>query len=305
MNKPSSICNNHNFLVSITIPTYNRPDSLSKCLKNIVELKYTNYEVVVIDASTNEASEEICNKHFGNLRYYRVSNDKRGCVKQRQESYLQAKGDIVVFIDDDSMVYPNWLNEIVSTYNDDKIGAVGGRALRGNNIYWDGKTPIGTVRYDGFLTDGFDGDPGKIIEVDHLIGCNMSVRRDVLDMINGWDPWYDIERGETDLLIRVKKAGYKILYNPNAVVDHIAAPRQGTKRFSFIYKYRMQRNHVYMLVKNYGFFSKKTQLYLIKSIAKDFYLSLGRITKTIIKLVATIIANINGLLSGIKAGWKK
>lgn len=289
----------NNPLVSIIIPTYNRPDVLKRCLKHIEKLTYQPYEVIVVDASSNDKSRIVVTG-YAKVSYAKIDSSKRQLCRQRNIGIHKTKGEIVAFLDDDSLVYPDWLNEIISAYNfTDNVGGVGGRALRGEQIYWDGKTPIGRIKDDGFLTEGFDGDPSQIIEVDHLIGCNMSYRKDVLEEIGGFDERIGFEREETDIAIRVKKADYKILYNPKAVVNHLGALREGMKRFSLVCQYRMNRNHMYMLVKNYGIFHRVTIFYLFKSTLMDIYRCIGLIVKAIITLFLTTFAKITGTFSGI------
>jgi len=289
-------------LVSIIIPTYNRSDVFKRCLEHIEKLNYQPYEVIIVDASSNNETRRMI-AEYNKIKYIKIDSSKRQQCRQRNIGIQKAKGEIVAFLDDDSLVYPDWLDEIVSAYSfSDNVGGVGGRALRGEHIYWDGKTPIGRIKNDGFLTEGFDGDPGGIIEVDHLIGCNMSYRKDVLDKIGNIDERFGYGgRWETELAIRVKKAGYKILYNPKAVVNHLGAAREGVKRFSLIYQYRMNRNHMYMLVKNYGFFNKKTMLYILKSTFIDIYKCLGRIVKAIIVSILNITAKAIGLFSAMRS----
>ena len=292
-------------LVSIIIPTYNRPDVLKKCLNHINNLSYKAFEVVVVDASSNDKSKQLLDA-FDDVKYIKIDSSKKQQCRQRNIGTSEAVGEIILFLDDDSFIRADLINEIVKTYDENnEVGGVGGRALRGKDVVWDGKTPIGRLRNDGFLTEGFDGDPGKTIEVDHLIGCNMSYRRSVLNEVDGFDEYIGSEREETDLAIRIKKAGYKILYNPKAEVNHLGAAREGVKRFGLVYQYRMNRNHTYMLVKNFGFFSKISILYLMKSSLKELYLCVGRIGKAVIKLSVNLFAQVNGLIHGLRAKWKK
>jgi GT2 family glycosyltransferase len=165
---------------------------------------------------------------------------------------------------------------------------------------WDDISPIGVVRNDGFLTEGFDGDPGKLIEVEHLIGCNMSFRKDVLHKIGYIDEIYGQGgRWEVDLTLRAIMAGYKVLYNPKAVVDHLGSPRQEIKRFSLVYNFRMTRNHCYLLVKNFGLFNKRTIIYILKQITQVIFKAIGRALKGILSIVYTVVAVLIGSLRGL------
>src|ERR1700690_1478658 len=99
----------------------------------------------------------------------------------RNIGLLRAVGDTIAFLDDDAYAHAGWSENLLAAYTDPTIGAVGGRAL--NNVPGgtnQGLDKIGRIQPNGLLTSNFAADPGQAISVDHIIGCNMSFRREVL-----------------------------------------------------------------------------------------------------------------------------
>ncbi len=144
----------------------------------------------------------------------------------------------------------------MAAYTTLDIGAVGGRAL--NNQPGEatrGVDEIGQLKPNGALTGNFAADPGRIIEVSHVMGCNMSFRREVLAQLGGFRedyPGISGVREDTDMCLRVKRLGYRILFQPAACVDHIGAPQAKGQRFDTRYTYYIARNHLVLLIRNFG-----------------------------------------------------
>ena len=80
---------------------------------------------------------------------------------------------------------------------------------------------IGRLTADGELHGYFAADPGRTIEVDHVMGCNMSFRRDVLALLGGFRedyPGISGVREDSDMCVRVRQRGYKIMFAPQAAM---------------------------------------------------------------------------------------
>ena len=132
---------------------------------------------------------------------------------------------------------------------------MGGRQIRRQpGELTDGLDAIGQLLDDGTLTGHFAADPGRVVDVDHLLGANMAFRRSVLDQLGGIRDGYagTCIREETDLCLRVQRAGYRLLYTPDAVVEHVAAPYAKGERFDLRYAYWAQKNHLILLIRIFG-----------------------------------------------------
>ena len=301
--------------LSVIIITLKRHKELEQCLKCLSDQRPLPDQVIVVDASPDDLSRRVVEQHNHDrvLEVTYVRNDLGGLQTQsRNISLHHATGDVLAFLDDDSYVHEGWSRELVKTYADDAdIVAVGGRAL--NSIEGEaevGVDKIGKLDKNGGLHGYFAADPGKIINVDHLIGCNMSIRRDVLAKLGGFFTGYPgaALREETEIYLRIarSKSG-RIVFNPRIVVTHVGAPQAIGRRFDLRYEYYQQHNHLVMLISNFGLSSPMVRRYLVastRSFVQRFPQRLFRRERHPIVVVASVgvylAATILGLISGIR-----
>jgi GT2 family glycosyltransferase len=186
-----------------------------------------------------------------------------------------ACGDIVAYVDDDAYADPEWAGQILEAYSDEKIGGVGGQAL--NNVAGERTRvgPVGRLTPWGDVVGNFGTDIERTVNVDHLIGCNMSFRRDLLQELGGFSEFYPNGRCSTfeelDLCMRLANLGYLIVYTSKASVFHEGAPRRIGARGDINYIFGATRNLLTILVRNRGVFSP----IVARFIALSFWRSLS------------------------------
>ncbi|MGH7213845.1 MAG: glycosyltransferase family 2 protein [Tepidisphaeraceae bacterium] len=246
--------------LSVIVVTLNRPDCVRRCLTRLVAQDPLPDQVIVVDASADDLTRDVV-REFPGVLYLRNENGFGRMTRSRNIGLERAKGDIIAFLDDDAFAHDGWSANLLQTYRDGgaEVGAVGGRALN-NNPGEDkqGVDRIGKLSRSGSLTGYFAADPGRVIEVDHVMGCNMSYRREVIARLGGFRedyPGISGLREDSDMCLRVKRLGYRILFNPLAVVDHLGAPQAVGKRFDLRYAYFSHRNHMVLLARNFGLVS--------------------------------------------------
>ena len=189
------------------------------------------------------------------MRYIRNDAGPGTLATSRAIGVAETRSDIVAFIDDDAYAEPDWLENIVARYADPTVGAVGGRASNGRpGEEHEGLDEVGRLLPDGTLTGNFAADTGRDIEVDHVLGANMSVRRSALEGIGGIVDLFPgtCLREESDIMLRLGQAGWRIVYTPTALVEHVAAPYTRGRRFDVRYTYYGHRNHVVLLSHTFG-----------------------------------------------------
>lgn len=242
--------------VSVVVVTYGRPDHVRTCLTHLEALDTAPLETIVVDASPDDRTIRIVTEEFPHVRLLRNELGRGTTAESRQIGFAAASGDVIAFVDDDAFAEPDWLDELVVPYADPNVAGVGGRAL--NDIDGEetrGLGEIGRLLPDGRLTGNFAADTGSVIEVDHLLGANMSFRRSAVEAIGGIRGNYPgtCLCEESDISLRLKKAGGTLVYAPRALVHHIGAPYGiGGRRFDRRYLYYARRNHVTMLVRVFG-----------------------------------------------------
>ncbi|HEX9998391.1 MAG TPA: glycosyltransferase [Abditibacterium sp.] len=241
--------------ITLIIVTLGRPLAVERCLKQAHEQSEPIHQIIVVDGDDKEEARPVVARYPGVL-YVRNPNGFGRMTGSRNVGLLQSTGDIIAYIDDDAYCHREWAREIAAPYADPKIGAVGGRALNGvAGEESRGIDQVGRFSAKGEVLGFFGADTGKIVEVDHLIGCNMSFRRDILGELGGFHEFYPgfcSTYEEADLCFRIKKLGYRIVFNPRCVVDHEGAPRKVGKRFDAPYIFRVTRNHGTLLMRCFG-----------------------------------------------------
>ena len=256
--------------VSVVIITYKRPDFVTRCLEHLLAQTRAPLEILVVDSSSDDETERLVGERFPTVAYAVCTAGMGAMATARNLGYRMTAGEVLAFIDDDAFAEPTWLEHLLPFYDDPAVGAVGGRQIRRVPGELDeGVDAIGQLQPDGSITGNFAADPGRPVPVDHLLGANMSFRRSVLDLIGGIHEGYGgtCVREETDLCLRVAHAGFKLVYTPDAVVEHLAAPYAKGRRFDLRYVYWAQKNHLIVLIRNFGLTEPIVRRYLSTSVA--------------------------------------
>lgn len=236
-----------NIKVSVIIPTYNRSQSLERALRSIAGLDFPReqFEVVVVDNNSSDATPEVADK-FRNvgipLKY--VKETRLSFTVARHTGAEAASGKILSYIDDDVIASNGWLSGLTEVFeNDDKVGVVGGPILP----VFESEPPEWIKRYYpmSIWLSLFDRG-SEIHEEGGACGPNLSVRKDVLERVGGFpadtigveaegrpgvvEKIY-VGSGDYGLCLKVKKAGYKVMYAPRALVHHVIPPVRLTKKW--------------------------------------------------------------------------
>ncbi len=253
--------------ISIVIPTLHRTQFLKDTLEDLFvqEFEYP-YEIIIVDQS-EQADELIKNQiiPFANVRYFHII-EFRGLPEARNFGWQNAKYDYILYVDDDIKCNSNLLAEHYQLISKPEIGIVAGGITERNNINLNEITGSFN-KWSCNPISGFHKE-GQFI-VDHAKGCNFSIKKEVLQKVNGIDE--NLTKGaalyeETDLCLRVKGAGYIIFFNSDAHVIHLAAATGGC-RVEEIDKYlfSLVRNRSLIIARHLNFIHKITaHLYLMK-----------------------------------------
>ena len=113
--------------VSIVICTYNRAEFLNRTLYSLKNLNYKNFEVIVINGPSTDNTYMILEKYSDRIKI--DNNPYTNLSISRNMGIALSSGEIVAFIDDDAIPDKYWLDDIVSLYNDDKVGGVGAKCM--------------------------------------------------------------------------------------------------------------------------------------------------------------------------------
>ena len=227
--------------ISVVIATCNRSSSLSKCLKGILANQYRHYEIIIIDQSHNNKTMELINEEFSineKIGYFR--SEIIGLSHARNLGINNAKGEIIVFIDDDAEPVQGWLGAYARVFTDVKPTP----AMAGGRIepLWETRRPNWYPAEREFLLGVYDigGGIRPFPGEDLPIGANFAVLRWAVERLGGFDErlGFDMKRkhsmmaGEDSLMaIRMKEVGYAIYYQPEAKVYHHISGGKLTRKY--------------------------------------------------------------------------
>jgi GT2 family glycosyltransferase len=227
---------------SIIIPVHNNWDYTFPCLYSILEnAGDVPYEVILADdASTDETRK--AGDLVKNIKVLR--NEKNlGFLRNCNNAARQARGEYIVFLNNDANVQKGWLESLVKTLEKDKTVGMAGSKL----VYPDGKLQeAGAIVWrDGSAWNyGRDRDPSLpefnyLKEADYVSGASIIIRKSLWDDIGGFDERYLPAYSEdSDLAFELRKRGYKVVYQPASVVVHFEGKSHGTDEKSGIKKFQ-------------------------------------------------------------------
>jgi len=200
-------------------------DFLEECLTSVLRIDYPNLEVIFVDNGSTDGSVDFVRKNFKESEI-RVIVNKHNIIAEGYNRGIKAsRGKYIALLSNDMIFEPNWLKTIVKLMErEPQIGIAGGkRMLYGNKNIIDG---IGTNlclcgRARGVGKFKIDKGQYNTVRDDlDFIGGAVVVTRKVLHEIGFFDSDYIIFFEDVDLCFRIRKQGYKVIYEPDAVLWH-------------------------------------------------------------------------------------
>jgi len=195
--------------ISVVVCTYNGESTLRECLEGLRRLQYPNYEVIVVNDGSTDATNEIVREYGFRL----ISTKNRGLSAARNTGLQAATGEIVAYTDSDCCPDPHWLTYLAATFLATDYAGVGGPNL----------APPG----DGHIAECVANAPGGPVhvllsdqEAEHIPGCNMAFRKSSLEVIGGFDPQFRAAGDDVDVCWRLQQRGWTLGFSPAAMVWH-------------------------------------------------------------------------------------
>jgi GT2 family glycosyltransferase/glycosyltransferase involved in cell wall biosynthesis len=218
--------------VSVLLPVHGRWPLTAGCLRSIAQAPTrVRLEVVVVDdASPDETGQRL--SHLPELRTVSLAQNV-GFLGAVNAGLDVVRGRYVVLLNNDTVVRPGSLDALTETARESpSIGVVGAKL-----VYPDGRLQEagGIVWSNGSGHNYGRGDDPEDLrysfprDVDYCSGACLLVRREVLEAVGGFDRRYAPAYYEdTDLCFAARELGYRVVYQPNAVVCHLEGASHGT-----------------------------------------------------------------------------
>ena len=236
--------------ITIAIPTYNRAGLLRQTLQGLTRQDYPHeqFEIVVIDNNSPDDTRAVVESFAGARPVPRyVLEPRQGLNHARNRAVAEARGEIVVFGDDDILMEPGWLAEMTAPFARDaarRIGAVGGEVIP---VFPDG-LPTWVAEWHQPLA--FRPDAGPIPPPHSPMGANFALPKWVFDQVGLFHS--DLDRsgeslfagGDSEMIRRVRAAGLEVWFVPAAKVLHQMPASRTTFQYATRHAFDSARSRV-------------------------------------------------------------
>jgi len=223
--------------VSVIVPVFNGEKTVKKCIESLLDIHYSEdkFEIIFVDDGSLDKTRDIIKTY---KRIKLVEQNHKGPAAARNNGFRNSSGNFIFFTDSDCILPKNWVNEILTKFDKD-IAIVGGKLLP-----FSMKTL--SEKFEQNRREKLYGNKKRFIEA--LPSCNVAIKRSVFEKVGGFDEDFRYPSFEDyDLCYRVRKLGYKILYNPEIGVIHLhSSTLKGVFRRAFMHgkegeKFRKKR----------------------------------------------------------------
>jgi len=231
---------------SVIIPTLNQSQKLTQCLEHLALLSYdpSEFEVLVIDNGSTDDTQGVTESYQGRIRNLHCHYcAEPGLMAARHMGCDEANGEILCYLDDDSMVTEGWLRGMEESFHRDDVVIAGGPCIpkyeepppEWVENFWV-LTDYGKV--NTFLSLVDFGEDFRMIPPYYIFGCNYAIRKQILLEYGGTQPDYYPEKyrayqgtGESALAQKLHRNGFFAAYNPRARIDHLIPSSRLTLKY--------------------------------------------------------------------------
>ena len=196
--------------VTVAVCARNAADTLDACLRSIRALDYPDFDVIVVNDGSTDATGAIARAHPGVTL---IDTPHGGLSAARNTALRAAAGEVIAYTDADVEVDPAWLTYLIQPFLRTDVAGAGG--------------PNVVPEDDPWLAQCVARAPGGPTHVlvdertaEHVPGCNMAYRCEALLAIGGFDPAYHAAGDDVDVCWRLQARGLRIGFAPSALVWH-------------------------------------------------------------------------------------
>jgi GT2 family glycosyltransferase len=233
---------------SIIIPVHDQVKYTDACLKQLLATLPAEFrgEIIVVDDASTDDTPTVLSRWAESSPLLRVlrNDENDGFLQSCNRAAEAASGEVLVFLNNDTLPQPGWLAPLVRQLRDDpSAGAVGGKL-----VYADGtlQEAGGVIFSDGsgYNFGRHDAHPNGplysfVREVDYCSGALLAIRRSVFRDVGGFDVRFSPAYYEdTDLCFRLREKGYRVYYQPESAVVHFEGTTAGTDLQAGVKRYQ-------------------------------------------------------------------
>jgi glycosyltransferase involved in cell wall biosynthesis len=242
--------------ITVILCTYNRAGSLAKALESVAASKLpasVNWEVLVVDNNssdqTRQVVEDFPQRYPGRFRY--LFEPQQGLCNARNAGILNARGEILAFMDDDVTVEPTWLQNLTAALHEGQWAGAGGRTLPSLTCplpsWLSIKEPYNLGGALGALYD-IGEEPVELYRAPY--GTNMAFRKSVFEKYGGFRTNLGrcgdsmLSNEDTEFGRRLMAAGERLRYEPSAIVYHEVPKERLRKQYFLVWYFNYGRSEI-------------------------------------------------------------
>lgn len=252
-------------IISVIVISFNTCEMTLRCLEDVhADLRGLDAEVLVVDNASSDGSADAIATRFPSVKLVRNETNV-GFGTANNQALGMAKGKFVMMLNTDAFVHPGCCEALVAfARTQPKAGVVGARLLNKDGSVqiscfpfpspfrawienlWIPKLLPRSRRFGDYRQWAHD----TLREVDWVVGACLLCRREVIGQVGGFDPLFFMYSEETDWQKRIRGAGWKIYFTPEAVATHLGGA-SGTLEPEIINRYFFTSLDLYEL-KHHG-----------------------------------------------------
>jgi GT2 family glycosyltransferase len=223
--------------LSVIILTYNSEKHITKCLESVLEvtrvkLDADEAEILIYDNNSSDKTVDTVKAFIRtfNTKNIRItkSSENLGFAKGINTAASIARGEYMLFLNPDSELTNDKITDMIRQFDtDSKIAVIGGKITDFDNKEENSAGKFYSLVNLFIMVLGLEEQlgirfsPKKITDVDFVSGGFMMVRKDYFEKLNGFDEQLFMYVEDMEFCFRIKKAGLRILFYPNAIIRHI------------------------------------------------------------------------------------
>lgn len=245
---------NHPFVSIITV-NYNNTVVTGQLLESLKKIAYVNFEVIVVDNASNENPTEELKKIFPEAKVI-LSNENLGFAGGNNLGIAHSRGEFLFFLNNDTELQERTINYLIERLqSDESIGVVSPKIVyfdQPSIIQYAGFTEINPITARNSTIGFMAPDNGKFdlpMETSFAHGAAMMMSREVVEKVGKMPEEYFLYYEELDWCEKIKRAGYKIFYEPKSVILHKESMSVGKESPSKTYY--LTRNRILFMRRNY------------------------------------------------------
>lgn len=263
--------------VSVVILAWNGIAYLKDCLDSVLAQNYLDVEIIVVDNASVDGSAQYVAEFFPQVRIIQNENNL-GFAGGMNIGTEVATGDVIIWLNQDTVVKQDWLQAIVETFdNYPDVGVVGCKIFEADSK---------TLHHAGGSLDILSGeshhfgagepDVGQYdnsVDIEYVTGAAMAVRRQVINKVGLLDErFFPGYYEDADYCVRVRQAGYKVRYVPQAVVIHhisTSTSQQWYRQRFYYYRNRLLFLLKYLSVEDFQLRFFPEELHRLKTLSRS------------------------------------